>query len=32
MKGKQSFSTIEPYVFPVGLTKPLISIPEVKIQ
>jgi small subunit ribosomal protein S4e len=32
MKGEHSFSTIEPYVFPVGKTKPLISIPEVKIQ
>ena len=32
MKGTQQFTTIEQYVFPVGKTKPVISIPEVKVQ
>jgi small subunit ribosomal protein S4e len=32
MKGVNEFTTIEPYVFPVGKTKPVITIPEVKIQ
>ena len=31
MKGDQPFTTIEPYVFPVGKTKPVITIPEVKV-
>jgi small subunit ribosomal protein S4e len=32
MKGDHKFTTIEPYVFPVGKTKPIIKIPEVKVQ
>ena len=32
MKGNHKFTTIEPYVFPVGKTKPIIKIPEVKVQ
>jgi len=32
MKGKNKFSTIQDYVFPIGKTKPIIEIPEVKIQ
>jgi small subunit ribosomal protein S4e len=32
MKGAHEFTTIEPYVFPVGKTKPVIAIPEVKVQ
>ena len=32
MKGVNEFTTIEPYVFPVGKTKPVIAIPEVKVQ
>lgn len=32
MKGENEFTTIEPYVFPVGKTKPVIAIPEVIIQ
>jgi small subunit ribosomal protein S4e len=31
MKGTHPFTTIEPYVFPVGKTKPVITIPEVKV-
>jgi small subunit ribosomal protein S4e len=32
MKGKSNFSTLQDYVFPVGKTKPVIELPEVKIQ
>ena len=32
MKGKTSFSTLQKYVFPIGKSKPVIEIPEVKIQ
>ena len=32
MKGKTSFSTLQKYVFPIGKTKPVIELPEVKIQ
>jgi small subunit ribosomal protein S4e len=32
MKGKNEFSTHQEYVFPIGKTKPIISLPEVKIQ
>lgn len=32
MKGKNDFSTLQKYVFPIGKTKPTIEIPEVKIQ
>ena len=32
MKGKSTFSTLEEYVFPIGKNKPVIEIPEVKIQ
>ena len=32
MKGKTDFSTIQEYVFPIGKTKPVIELPEVKIQ
>ncbi len=32
MKGKSEFSTIQNYVFPIGKNKPIIEIPEVKIQ
>ena len=32
MKGKNEFSTHQEYVFPIGRNKPVISIPEVKIQ
>jgi small subunit ribosomal protein S4e len=32
MKGKKEFSTHQEYVFPIGRNKPVISIPEVKIQ
>jgi small subunit ribosomal protein S4e len=32
MKGKAEFSTIQDYVFPIGKTKPMIELPEVKIQ
>ena len=31
MKGTHPFTTIEPYVFPVGKAKPVITIPEVKV-
>lgn len=31
MKGKTDFSTLQEYVFPIGKTKPIIEIPEVKI-
>jgi len=32
MKGTSSFSTLQEYVFPIGKNKPIIEIPEVKIQ
>lgn len=32
MKGASEFSTIQDYVFPIGKTKPVIELPEVKIQ
>ena len=32
MKGKSEFSTLQKYVFPIGKTKPVIELPEVKIQ
>jgi len=32
MKGKEEFSTITHYIFPIGKTKPIITLPEVKIQ
>jgi len=32
MKGKTTFSTLEEYVFPIGNNKPVIELPEVKIQ
>ena len=32
MKGDQQFTTLEEYVFPIGKTKPVIALPEVKIQ
>jgi len=32
MKGKSSFSTLKDYVFPIGKDKPIIELPEVKIQ
>jgi small subunit ribosomal protein S4e len=32
MKGKNDFSTLQKYVFPIGKAKPVIELPEVKIQ
>ena len=32
MTGDQQFTTLEQYVFPIGKTKPVITLPEVKIQ
>ena len=32
MKGKTEFSTLQNYVFPIGKQKPVIELPEVKIQ
>ncbi len=32
MKGEKEFSTIAEYVFPIGKTKPVIELPEVKMQ
>lgn len=32
MKGEKEFSTIADYIFPIGKTKPVISIPEVRMQ
>lgn len=32
MKGTYEFSTLQKYVFPIGKTKPVIELPEVKIQ
>jgi ribosomal protein S4E len=30
--GDRQFSTLQKYVFPIGKTKPVIALPEVKIQ
>lgn len=32
MKGNADFSTLQKYVFPIGKTKPVIELPEVKLQ
>ena len=32
MKGEKEFTTLQNYVFPIGKNKPVISLPEVKIQ
>ena len=32
MKGKNDFSTLQKYVFPIGKAKPVIELPEVKIR
>ena len=32
MRGKSNFSTLQDYVFPIGKDKPIIELPEVKIQ
>ena len=32
MKGTTEFSTITHYVFPIGKAKPIITLPEVKMQ
>jgi len=32
MKGTKEFTTLRNYVFPIGKTKPTITLPEVKIQ
>ncbi|RLF42038.1 MAG: 30S ribosomal protein S4e [Thermoplasmata archaeon] len=32
MKGVQEFTTLQKYVFPIGKTKPVITLPEVNIQ
>jgi small subunit ribosomal protein S4e len=32
MKGNSEFSTLSHYIFPIGKTKPVISLPEVKMQ
>ena len=32
MKGNTEFSTLQNYVFPIGKNKPVIELPEVKIQ
>ena len=32
MTGDQAFMTLEQYVFPIGKTKPVIALPEVKVQ
>jgi small subunit ribosomal protein S4e len=32
MKGDHSFVTLQEYVFPIGKTKPVITVPEVKIH
>ncbi len=31
MKGETEFSTLQDYVFPIGKTKPMINLPEVKM-
>ncbi len=32
MKGDKEFSTLAEYIFPIGKIKPIITLPEVKIQ
>lgn len=32
MKGDTEFSTLTHYIFPIGKTKPIVSLPEVKMQ
>ena len=32
MKGKNEFSTHQEYVFPIGKTKAVVSLPEVRMQ
>ncbi|MBN1280720.1 MAG: 30S ribosomal protein S4e [Candidatus Thermoplasmatota archaeon] len=32
MKGEKEFSTVTEYVFPIGKTKPAITLPEVRMQ
>ena len=32
MKGKEDFFTLSKYVFPIGKDKPVITLPEVKIE
>jgi small subunit ribosomal protein S4e len=32
MKGEKEFSTISDYIFPIGKTKPVVNLPEVKVQ
>jgi small subunit ribosomal protein S4e len=32
MKGDKEFSTLAEYIFPIGKAKPIITLPEVKIQ
>ena len=32
MKSDHEFSTLKTYIFPIGKTKPVINLPEVKIQ
>ena len=32
MKGLQEFTTLQKYVFPIGKTKPVITLPEVKME
>ena len=32
MKGANEFSTLTHYVFPIGKNKPVIALPEVKMQ
>jgi len=32
LKGKNEFSTVQDYVFPIGKDKPAIELPEVKVQ
>jgi len=32
MKGDKEFLTIKDYVFPIGKTKPVVQLPEVKMQ
>ncbi len=32
MKGEKEFSTISDYIFPIGKTKPVVNLPEVRVQ
>jgi ribosomal protein S4E len=32
MKGETEFSTLSHYIFPIGKTKPIVMLPEVKMQ